>query len=44
MVRARSSDSVVGGCEFESRPCNLTGHIYWINSGRLKTIDNILSH
>ena len=27
VVRARSSDIVVGGCEFESRHCQLTGHI-----------------
>ena len=27
LVRARASDIVVGGCEFESRHCNLTGHI-----------------
>ena len=27
MVRARASDIVVGGCEFESCHCHLTGHI-----------------
>ena len=27
VVRARASDIVVGGCEFESRHCHLTGHI-----------------
>ena len=27
MVRACASDMVVGGCEFESRHCHLTGHI-----------------
>ena len=27
VVRARPSDIVVGGCEFESRHCHLTGHI-----------------
>ena len=27
VVRARASDIVVGGCEFESRLCHLTGHI-----------------
>ena len=27
VVRARASDIVVGGCEFASRHCQLTGHI-----------------
>ena len=27
VARARASDIVVGGCEFESRHCHLTGHI-----------------
>ena len=32
VVRARASDIVVGGWEFESRHCHLTGHIYRIKS------------
>ena len=27
VVRARASDIVVGGCEFESRHCHVIGHI-----------------
>ena len=27
VVRARACDIVVGGCEFKSRHCHLTGHI-----------------